>query len=52
MSQARLQQKHEKPKEDGLKNKPESYANVCKETHSSEKEFEWEQMTLYQILNE
>lgn len=45
-------QKHENPKEEGLKKKPESYANVCKETHSSEKEFEWELMTHYQILNE
>lgn len=52
MSQARIQQKQENPKEEGLKKKPESYANVCKETHGSEKEFEWELMTHYQILNE
>lgn len=40
MSQTRIQQKQENPKEEVLKKKPESYANVCKETHGSEKEFE------------
>lgn len=51
MSQARIQQKQENPKEEGLKKKSESYVNVCKETHGSEKEYEWELMTHYQILN-
>lgn len=40
MRQATSQQKFGKPKEEYLKRRPESYANVYEETHSSEKELE------------